>query len=97
MSKGLSATKFEFVFTCINPANVNISFFSEFLCVLFQTKLFATVIGIHRAYETSKMYREMKMRSALVNSDEKLKLLPQETQCDKIDGVWNLSSDQVGR
>ncbi|KAI1721256.1 bardet-Biedl syndrome 5 protein [Ditylenchus destructor] len=79
MSKGLSATKFEFVFTCINPSS---------------TKLFATVIGIHRAYETSKMYREMKMRSALVNSDEKLKLLPLETQCDKIDGVWNLSSDQ---
>uniref|UniRef100_A0A915D7C6 BBSome complex member BBS5 PH domain-containing protein n=1 Tax=Ditylenchus dipsaci TaxID=166011 RepID=A0A915D7C6_9BILA len=64
MSKGLSSTKFEFVFTCINPSS---------------TKLFATVIGMHRAYETSKMYREMKMRSAL---------------CDKIDGVWNLSSDQ---
>jgi len=79
MAKGLSGTKFEFVFTCINPV---------------QTKLFSTVIGLHRAYETSKMYREMKMRSALVNDEEKLKLLPLETQCDKIDGVWNLSSDQ---
>jgi hypothetical protein len=37
----------------------------------------------------------MKMRTALVNEEEKLKLLPMETQCQRIDGVWNLSSDQV--
>lgn len=40
-------------------------------------------------------FREMKMRTALVNEEEKLKLLPLEAQCDRIDGVWNLSSDQV--
>uniref|UniRef100_A0A915NB74 Bardet-Biedl syndrome 5 protein n=1 Tax=Meloidogyne javanica TaxID=6303 RepID=A0A915NB74_MELJA len=61
MSKGLSGTKFEFVFTCVNPSS----------------------------------YREMKMRTTLLNSEEKLILLSLETQCDRIDGVWNLSSDQV--
>lgn len=35
------------------------------------------------------------MRSALINEDGKLKLLPLETQCDKFDGIWNLSNDQV--
>ena len=40
-------------------------------------------------------YREMKMRTALVNEEEKLKLLPLESQNNRIDGVWNLSSDQV--
>lgn len=35
------------------------------------------------------------MRTTLLNSEEKLNLLALETQCDKIDGVWNLSSDQV--
>lgn len=37
----------------------------------------------------------MKMRTTLLNSEEKLILLSLETQCDRIDGVWNLSSDQV--
>ncbi|KAL3118539.1 hypothetical protein niasHT_000304 [Heterodera trifolii] len=82
MSKGLSGTKFEFVFTCVSPSNHS------------QTKLFSTVIGVHRAYETSKMYREMRMRTTLVNEEEKLKLLPLESQTNRIDGVWNLSSDQ---
>uniref|UniRef100_A0A915PCW3 Bardet-Biedl syndrome 5 protein homolog n=1 Tax=Meloidogyne floridensis TaxID=298350 RepID=A0A915PCW3_9BILA len=79
MSKGISGTKFEFVFTCVNPSS---------------TKFFSTVIGINRAYESSRMYREMKMRTTLLNSEEKLILLSLETQCDRIDGVWNLSSDQ---
>lgn len=34
------------------------------------------------------------MRFALLNEEEKLKLLPLELQCDRIDGVWNLSSEQ---
>lgn len=57
--------------------------------------MFSTVIGIHRAYETSKLYRDIKMRSALISNDEKLKLLPLESQCEKFDGVWNLNSEQV--
>uniref|UniRef100_A0AAF5RUY8 BBSome complex member BBS5 PH domain-containing protein n=2 Tax=Wuchereria bancrofti TaxID=6293 RepID=A0AAF5RUY8_WUCBA len=71
--------RFEFIFTCINPS---------------QTKQFTTVISIHRAYETSKLYRELKMRGALVNDEEKLRILPDEQQCDRFDGVWNLGNDQ---
>lgn len=47
-----------------------------------------------RAYETSKMYRDFKLRSALIRNKQ-LRLLPQEHVYDKISGVWNLSSDQV--
>ncbi|MFH4976731.1 hypothetical protein AB6A40_003440 [Gnathostoma spinigerum] len=78
MAKNGSA-RFEFIFTCINPS---------------QTKLFTTVIAIHRSYETSKAYRELKMRGAVVNEFEQLRILPLEQQCDRIEGVWNLSSDQ---
>uniref|UniRef100_A0A0N4ZWT7 Bardet-Biedl syndrome 5 protein homolog n=1 Tax=Parastrongyloides trichosuri TaxID=131310 RepID=A0A0N4ZWT7_PARTI len=77
MAKNAS-TRFEFIFTCANPS---------------QTKLFTTVIGIHRAYETSKLYRELKMRGAL-HKEGNLNLLPQENLVEKIDGVWNLSSEQ---
>uniref|UniRef100_A0A0R3RK88 Bardet-Biedl syndrome 5 protein homolog n=1 Tax=Elaeophora elaphi TaxID=1147741 RepID=A0A0R3RK88_9BILA len=71
--------RFEFIFTCINPS---------------QTKLFTTVIAIHRAYETSKLYRELKMRGALINDEQHLRILPEEQQCDRFDGVWNLGNDQ---
>uniref|UniRef100_A0A1I7SGP5 Bardet-Biedl syndrome 5-like protein n=1 Tax=Bursaphelenchus xylophilus TaxID=6326 RepID=A0A1I7SGP5_BURXY len=73
-------TRFEFVFTCANPTH---------------TKLFTTVIGIHRAFETTKLYRELKMRGALVDEQENLRVLPLEQQIERLDGVWNLSSEQV--
>lgn len=40
------------------------------------------------------MYRDLKLRSALIQNKQ-LRLLPQEQIYDKINGVWNLSSDQV--
>lgn len=60
-----------------------------------QSRLFTTVIGIHRAYETSKLYRDMKMRGALIDENENLRILPTEQQVDRFEGAWNLSSDQV--
>lgn len=48
----------------------------------------------YRAYETSKMYRDLKLRAALIQNKQ-LRLLPREQVYDKINGVWNLSSDQV--
>jgi Bardet-Biedl syndrome 5 protein len=46
-----------------------------------------------RAYETSKLYRDLKLRGALVK-DGLLKQLPDEEVFNKIDGIMNLSSDQ---
>ncbi|XP_031410070.1 Bardet-Biedl syndrome 5 protein isoform X2 [Meleagris gallopavo] len=71
-------TRFEFIFTNVVPGS---------------PRLFTSVIAVHRAYETSKMYRDLKLRSALIQNKQ-LRLLPQEQIYDKINGVWNLSSDQ---
>ncbi|KAI0210261.1 Bardet-Biedl syndrome-like protein 5 [Lamellibrachia satsuma] len=71
-------TRFEFIFTNLIPGS---------------PRLFTTVIAVHRAYDTSKIYRELKLRSALIHNKE-LRLLPQEQLYNKINGVWNLSSDQ---
>ncbi|XP_044624686.1 BBSome complex member BBS5 isoform X3 [Equus asinus] len=73
-------TRFEFIFTNLVPGS---------------PRLFTSVIAVHRAYETSKMYRDFKLRSALIQNKQ-LRLLPQEHVYDKISGVWNLSSDQSG-
>lgn len=35
------------------------------------------------------------MRGALVDEDGKLRILPLEHQTNKVEGAWNLSSDQV--
>jgi Bardet-Biedl syndrome 5 protein len=40
------------------------------------------------------MYREVKLRGALLTKGQ-LKYLPKEQLYNKINGVWNLSSDQV--
>lgn len=73
-----NSTRFEFIFTNLVPGS---------------PRLFTSVIAVHRAYETSKMYRDFKLRSALIQNKQ-LRLLPQEHVYDKVNGVWNLSSDQ---
>ncbi|XP_059962918.1 Bardet-Biedl syndrome 5 protein isoform X2 [Mesoplodon densirostris] len=73
-----NSTRFEFIFTNLVPGS---------------PRLFTSVIAVHRAYETSKMYRDFKLRSALIQNKQ-LRLLPREHVYDKINGVWNLSSDQ---
>ena len=48
----------------------------------------------YRAYESSKPYRDLKLRGAVVDNKQ-LRLLPQEQKYNMVDGVYNLSSDQV--
>ncbi|KIH57080.1 hypothetical protein ANCDUO_12731 [Ancylostoma duodenale] len=77
-----TSTKFEFIFTAMTSG--------------MHSKLFNTVNSVHRAYETTKLYRELKMRGAIVDESYNLKLLPLEQLVDKVNGVWNLSTDQSG-
>lgn len=74
-----STTKFEFIFTTTNSAS--------------HSKLFNTVSSISRAYETTKMYRELKMRGIFIREDGTLRILPQESIIDTVKGVWNLSTE----
>lgn len=49
--------------------------------------------AVLRAYETSKLYRDLKLRSSIIK-DGQLILLPKETVYNQLPGVWNLSTDQ---
>lgn len=60
---------------------------------MFRFVTFSHFIAITRAYETSKLYRDLKLRGSIVKDGE-LILLPQEQIFAKIAGVWNLSSEQ---
>ena len=71
-------SRFEFVFTSL---------------VKHSPRLFTTVQSVLRAYETTKLYRDLKLRGSIVR-DSQLDLLPMEQVYNQIQGVWNLSSDQ---
>ena len=71
-------TRFEFIFTSLIKKS---------------PRLFTTTQSVFRAYETSKLYRDLKLRGAIMK-DKDLILLPDEQILDKINGVWNLSSEQ---
>ncbi|KAF8565797.1 hypothetical protein P879_08160 [Paragonimus westermani] len=74
-----SGIRYEFIFT--------------HLALNSSIQLFAAFIAVYKAYDTSRMYREMKLRACLLDN-KKLMLLPTEKLYEEIDGAWNLSSDQ---
>ncbi|KAG5875819.1 hypothetical protein JTB14_008133 [Gonioctena quinquepunctata] len=71
-------TRYEFIFTNLIPGN---------------TRHFTSVMGVHKAYNSSKLYRELRLRGALVHNKQ-VKILSQEQVVSTLHGVWNLSSDQ---
>lgn len=72
-----NGARYEFVFTSLVKSS---------------PRLFTTVQTVFRAFETSKLYRDLKLRGAAVR-DGRLNQLPDEEVVRKVDGVWNLSSD----
>lgn len=54
-----------------------------------------TLTKVCKAYSATKLFRDLKLRSAIItNNGKQLKTLPHEQIYSKINGVWNLSSDQ---
>jgi Bardet-Biedl syndrome 5 protein len=73
-----SGARYEFIFTNL---------------VKNSPRLFSTVQTVYRAFDTSRLYRDLKLRGAIIR-DQELILLPKEELFNKLNGVWNLSSDQ---
>ena len=60
----------------------------------FEIFVHSNALKYFRAYSTSKIYRDLKLRSSILTEDKKLKVLPKEEIVSVANGVWNLSSDQ---
>jgi Bardet-Biedl syndrome 5 protein len=73
-----NSTRFEFIFTSL---------------VKNSPRLFTTVQAVFKSYETTKLYRDLKLRGAIIR-DKELVMMPNEQVYEKISGIWNLSSDQ---
>lgn len=48
-----------------------------------------------RSYTASKPFRELRLRHHIIQSNQ-LKVMPLEHICNRVEGVWNLASNQVG-
>ncbi|XP_055702744.1 Bardet-Biedl syndrome 5 protein homolog [Phlebotomus papatasi] len=70
-------SRFEFIFTNLTNS---------------QSK-FSSVFDIYRLYQSSTLYREMKLRSSILHEGS-LNVLQMEKVFNTLNGVWNLSSDQ---
>ncbi|XP_045503852.1 Bardet-Biedl syndrome 5 protein homolog isoform X1 [Colias croceus] len=74
---GFKRNRYEFVFTNLSPN-----------CV----RHYTTVIAVHKAYAGSRLYRDLKLRSAIIHNKQ-LRILPLEKICLSESGIWNLSSE----
>lgn len=54
---------------------------------------FSAVFEIYKIYQSTALYRELKLRGAIL-TDGQLSILPQEQVYKQLNGVYNLSSDQ---
>lgn len=70
--------RYEFIFTNLGTSHQN----------------FSPLFDILRSYQSTSYYREMRLRSAIITAQRKLKLLKDEEIINQTSGVWNLSSDQ---
>lgn len=54
---------------------------------------FSAVFEIYRMYQATSLYRELKLRGAILTEGQ-LNILPHEQVYKHLNGVYNLSSDQ---
>merc|ERR1712194_733933 len=71
-------TRFEFIFTNLVGKS---------------PRLFTSIQAVFQAYGSTRLYRDLKLRGAIISNKE-LCLLPNEEVYEVSTGIWNLSSDQ---
>eukprot|EP00054_Salpingoeca_dolichothecata_P023428 m.156173 g.156173 ORF g.156173 m.156173 type:complete len:345 (+) comp24680_c0_seq2:137-1171(+) len=71
-------TRFQFIFTNLIPNS---------------PRLFTTVQAVYKAYDSSALFREFRMRTALFDGGS-LCVLPHEEIFETVEGCWNLSTKE---
>lgn len=82
MMTKVNGTRYEFIFIRLKPPGTS-------------REMVELIGAICRAYVNTRLYRDLRLRSAILTPvDKQLKMLPSEQIYNHIQGVWNLSSDQ---
>ncbi|XP_017046051.1 Bardet-Biedl syndrome 5 protein homolog [Drosophila ficusphila] len=79
---GNESSRFEFLFTDVSGETSRRD-----------QPIFASVFDVYHLYQRTYLYRDLKLRGAIVQSGQ-LVILPDEQVYSQVQGVWNLSSDQ---
>lgn len=90
LSKLRGTTQALYIFTTSNNARFEFIFTNMSLD---SGRKFSLIFDVYRLYQQSFLYRELKLRTSILQSKQ-LKILPQEQVYSTIPGIWNLSSDQ---
>lgn len=90
LSKLRGTTQALYIFTSSNNARFEFIFTNM---SVEHGRQFTLIFDIYRLYQQSFLYRELKLRTSILQSKQ-LKILPQEQVYSTITGIWNLSSDQ---
>ena len=70
--------RFEFIFTDLVANN---------------SRHFTSIFDVYRIYQSTLLYRELKLRGAILSNNQ-LNVLPHEKVYTRLNGIYNLSSDQ---
>jgi Bardet-Biedl syndrome 5 protein len=70
--------RYEFTFTYLVPES---------------PRLFTTVLAVWKAYDSSRLFRDLRLRTAIITEGELVRL-PGENVFSRVPGVWNLSNEQ---
>lgn len=83
MMTKVNGTRYEFIFIRLEP-------------VLGVSRELVDLVGqVCKAYVSTRLYRDLRLRSAILSpSNKQLKMLHSEQIYNTFNGVWNLSSDQ---
>lgn len=90
LSKLRGTTQALYIFTSSNNARFEFIFTNMSLN---NGRHFTLIFDVYRLYQQSFLYRELKLRTSILQSKQ-LKILPQEQVYNTLPGIWNLSSDQ---
>ncbi len=90
LSKLRGTTQALYIFTASNNARFEFIFTNMSLN---NGRQFTLIFDVYRLYQQSFLYRDLKLRTAILQSKQ-LKILPQEQVYSTLPGIWNLSSDQ---
>lgn len=93
----MNGTRYEFIYTHFQSNPSEHAYKSDTLSKTPSDcqALIKCISSVCKAYSATKLFRDLKLRSAIINAQShELKALPGEQIYNKFQGVWNLSSDQ---
>ncbi|XP_059473852.1 Bardet-Biedl syndrome 5 protein homolog [Neocloeon triangulifer] len=74
------SARYEFIFTNLDASDI--------------LRHYNAVLAVYKAYSSSRLFRELRLRGAIFHAPGQLRTLKNERILNTLRGIWNLASDQ---